>query len=70
MTATEKRRECPEAFRHGPADGAGRCPWCRAKYASAMKVCSPRTQSDLTVAYRRFYDPDWGSDIADADPTR
>lgn len=62
--------DCPEALCHGPADGAGRCPWCHRKYthANARPVHNHRHPSALTLAYRRFYDPDWGSAHSDDDP--
>lgn len=28
--------DCSRAVRHGPADRAGRCAWCGAKYAEAV----------------------------------
>lgn len=58
--------ECPEALRHGPADGAGRCPWCGTRYTCAQPRPRPhprvrsKAASDLTSAYQQFYDPDFG----------
>lgn len=64
----DERRDCPEAIQHGPADGRGRCPWCRRRYTRAVVVCVPyRGTTDLTQAYRRTYDPDWGVSPADID---
>jgi hypothetical protein len=52
---------CPESTgRHGPADGSGRCPWCRRRYEAAVHpALTPWTPSDLTVAYGTTYDPDF-----------
>lgn len=54
--------DCPDGFSHGPADGAGRCPWCERKIDHAR----PRTPeyedvSELTLAYEQAYDPDFGA---------
>lgn len=66
--------KCPEALGHGPADGAGRCPWCRRKItyprARQSRFGTSWRELDTLAAYRRFYDPDWGTDNADSDPTR
>lgn len=55
--------QCTEAIQHGPADGAGHCPWCGIKYDKA--IAEPRRQrmqaSELTLAYQEHYDPDFGS---------
>lgn len=53
---------CPEAIQHGPADGAGRCPWCRIKYTDARpRVPASEPTSGATLAYRQYYDPDFGA---------
>jgi hypothetical protein len=33
--------QCPEAIMHGPADRAGRCPWCGRREDEAL----PRTKT-------------------------
>lgn len=63
---------CPESVR-GHDDGGrtdGRCTWCQ--QPTGRPALRPielgngyRTEMDL--AYRRFYDPDWGSDRYDTD---
>lgn len=64
--------ECPEAFRHGPADASGRCPWCGSRYARPRPRPRLRPRplseatSDLRLAYEEFYDPDFGG-LAPAD---
>lgn len=63
--------DCPEAIIHGPADGSGRCPWCRVKYRrSAPREYSRGYvfRSDLDDAYDRFWNPDWGTRKGDRDP--
>ena len=55
---------CPESTgKHGPADGAGRCPWCRRKYTEAARYdpSRPEERSELSEAYETFYDPDAGT---------
>lgn len=55
---------CPEAVMHGPADRAGRCPWCGLKVDLPLgrpKVFTTDGPSDLTQAYDEFYDPDFGA---------
>lgn len=56
-------KPCKDATRHGPADGAGMCPWCGLKVASAMPAPDRSTfpTSDLTEAYNQHYDPDHGA---------
>lgn len=57
---------CPEATRHD-ADRSGRCRWCRKRVD--VPVGRPESfgpgdgcdSTDLAVAYRRHYDPDYGS---------
>lgn len=66
--------KCSEAIIHGPADHAGRCPWCRRKVE--FPAARPREfgvswrELDALAAYRRTYDPDWGAEHTDNDPTR
>lgn len=62
--------DCPEGLRHGPADRAGRCPWCRRRFTDPLAAPRPRASinSDIVDAYRRFWDPDWGSGRWDSDP--
>lgn len=68
MTGGDGRDGCPEAIQHGPADGTGRCPWCGRKYTDARERFVARAaMTDAVQAYRRFYDPDWGTDIRDTD---
>lgn len=50
---------CTEAIRHGPADGAGKCPWCGRKYEVALRAPTEFPMSDLTLAYGKHYDPDF-----------
>jgi len=53
---------CPEALRHGPPDGSGRCPWCRRRVEAPAPA--PRLlpgPSDLTESYGYVYDPDDGA---------
>jgi hypothetical protein len=59
---------CPEATRHGPLSRDGRCPWCRRKVGRAWPAPTRHQQSNLSDAYRRTYDPDWGTDVRDTDP--
>jgi len=46
--------ECPEALRHGPADSAGRCPWCK-KQVDAPRT-KPKNDSSHTTDF--WYDRD------------
>ena len=66
-------RDCPETYdgTHGKTGTDGRCLFCRRK----VEAASPRpdrwtwvTRSPLIDAYRRTYDPDWGSAQYDQDP--
>jgi hypothetical protein len=65
--------DCPEAV-HGwhssPTDTSGRCLWCRRKVERAAPRPADNTfkTSNLTDAYRRQWDPDWGTDPRDHDP--
>lgn len=61
---------CPEAIQHGPPDGSGRCPWCRRKITAKQPMPDDvhRHESRLSAAYRRSWDPDWGTDPLDDDP--
>lgn len=53
---------CSEAFQHGPADGQGRCPWCRTKHIDARpRAYDHEPVSELTLAYEQFYDPDFSA---------
>lgn len=58
-TSDDSLWSCPEAITHGPADTAGKCPWCRRKIASATPAPKDFAVSDLTLAYGRHYDPDF-----------
>jgi hypothetical protein len=63
-------RGCTEAILHGPADFRGRCPWCGVKYDAARPAPSfygYTWASDLDRAYRRMYDPNWGTGLTDFD---
>ena len=66
-------RDCPGSVDHEHSEPTrhGRCQWCRRRIAGPM----PRpTQwvnagpSALLCAYRRMWDPDWGSAAYDDDP--
>lgn len=52
--------DCPEAFRHGPPDAKGRCPFCGGKCAPAVPAPRSVPVTELTEWYGVFYDPDWG----------
>jgi hypothetical protein len=54
---------CPEAIMHGPADRAGRCPWCGLRYDPPLgrPKLHHSVSSELTLAYDEFYDPDFGA---------
>lgn len=53
---------CPDgALRHGPADGAGRCPWCGTKYQDALPAPSRYPRSELSEAYEEHFDSDYGA---------
>lgn len=62
--------DCPESVRgkHSLAERDGRCRWCRRKIAGKAPRGIEAVRSRLTDAYRRFYDPDWGSAQTDTDP--
>ena len=75
MTVYDVLRGCAEAIYHGPADGAGRCPWCRVKYTHAQprpvrQWWQPAPADAADLAYRRFYDPNFGVAQTDTDPHR
>jgi hypothetical protein len=58
--------KCPEAIGWHQVDTRGRCHWCRHQ----VEPPEPRPQrlpiSDTTIlAYRYFYDPDFGVDRDD-----
>lgn len=65
---------CPEGIRHGPADRTGRCPWCHLQVAAPIPRQRyagqwwPQWRQDQEDAYRRHYDPDWGTLRVDTDP--
>lgn len=62
---------CPEAAGmgdHGPLTSAGHCPWCGRKVAAPALRPRRFAVSNLTLAWRRFYDPDWGGGPEDSDP--
>ena len=46
---------------HGPADGEGRCPWCRNVVTSALPAPRRYPRSELSEAYEEHYDPDYGA---------
>lgn len=48
-------------MRHGPADVAGRCPWCGTKVTNSLPAPRSYPRSDLTEAYGYVYDPDEGA---------
>jgi hypothetical protein len=56
---------CPDgALQHGPPDGTGRCPWCGNKVDSALRAPRRYPRSELSEAYERHYDPDYGAEGA------
>lgn len=58
---------CPGAV-HGrhDEDRDGRCHWCRRKMGPAQPRPDPEpVQSDLILAYRYYFDPDFGANRAD-----
>lgn len=62
MKRDEWDTSCPDgAIMHGPADVAGRCPWCGIKYTSTMPVPRRYPRSELSEAYAYVYDPDEGA---------
>jgi len=70
VTDVAALRGCTEAILHGPADAQGRRPWCRTKYEAgraAPTFYGYTWASDLDRAYRRTYDPDWGTRATDYD---
>lgn len=53
---------CPDgAILHGPADGAGRCPWCGSRVDVALPAPRRYPRSGLSEAYAMHYDPDDGA---------
>jgi hypothetical protein len=65
--------ECPEAVwgYHGPETRSGHCPWCRRKIEAKVRRPAPdtwRPAETIVDAYRRMWDPDWGSAQTDEDP--
>jgi hypothetical protein len=61
---------CPDSVSgHAQNDRSGRCAWCG--YQVDPPCPMPRLGSgyrtDLDLAYRRAYDPDWGTDPHDCD---
>jgi len=54
---------CPESLGlHSPLDGDGRCSWCEQKVGSAQPAPPlERWVSVLWLAYRYYYDPDYGT---------
>lgn len=62
MKRDEWDTSCPDgALRHGPADGAGRCPWCGNQVDSALPAPRRYPRSELSQAYEEHYDPDYGA---------
>lgn len=57
------KKDCPESRdgRHGRTDTAGKCPWCGKKVQAALPPPKKMPVADLTIEYRRHYDPDYGS---------
>lgn len=54
---------CPEGGylgKHSPLDAYGRCNWCGRKVERTMPMPTILPVSELTEAYKQFYDPDWG----------
>lgn len=58
---------CLKAIQHGPTDSYGKCPFCGEKVERTAIRPNTRTDepSELEMAYKRFYDPDWGTDRLD-----
>lgn len=69
MTVTKTDRECPESVSGHDINGTtdGTCTWCgRRVVARLPRAKLPRDyRTDLDLAYRQFYDPDWGNDSWD-----
>lgn len=51
--------DCDEAIRHGPPDGAGKCPFCDRKIAPKFPAPKRYPVSELTEQWGLYYDPDW-----------
>lgn len=71
--AAQHVTRCPETYDgdHGTTDTQGRCLYCRRKIRSAApkpQSGTPLRELDMDAAYRRTYDPDWGTGPADTDP--
>jgi hypothetical protein len=64
--------DCPDAAYgyHSLATREGRCIWCGQLLKGPMPkpLRWTRFRSDLEDAYRRAWDPDWGSGAYDSDP--
>jgi len=63
---------CPESVRGHDNNGRtdGRCTWCLRPFgrrATPPVDLGRSYRTDADLAYRRFYDPDWGSDRYDVD---
>lgn len=52
---------------HGNANARGECPYCGRKVTAAQPKPDSLPVSNLTMAYERTYDPDWGSRKRDID---
>lgn len=62
--------DCPESVSgHDGGDRDGKCTWCGRKVNRKVPAPDRFTEpTELGEAYRRFYDPDWGSGKDDIDP--
>ena len=63
--------ECPESVSGHDTGGRrdGKCVWCL-RQVDAPPPCPELGRghrTDLDLAYRRTYDPDWGTDARDTD---
>lgn len=62
---------CPDTLdgNHGPIERNGRCRWCAKRLYPPLATPIPRVAvSELSSAYRYYYDPDFGNDRRDAYP--
>lgn len=50
---------CPEAIGGHQTDGSGKCLWCGRKVGPVTPRPTSFEVSDLTDAYRTYYDPDY-----------
>ena len=62
---------CPVSAGRSHDEGSrrdGRCTWCQYRFRAPAPMPSlSRVRTVADLAYRRFYDPDWGTDVRDVD---